>query len=111
MLEVIRQDYIRTAKAKGLSQDKITWKHSFRNSLFPIITVFSYIFPRALSGSIAIELIYNIPGMGKLALFSITARDWPVVFTITMFAALLTMIGNLIADILYAVVDPRVSYQ
>ncbi|MCH2045316.1 MAG: ABC transporter permease subunit [Saprospiraceae bacterium] len=110
MLGVVRQDYIRTAKAKGLSQDKIIWKHSFRNSLFPIITVFSSVFPRALSGSIAIELIYNIPGMGKLALLSITARDWPVVFTITMFAALLTMIGNLIADMLYAVVDPRVSY-
>lgn len=111
MLGVVRQDYIRTAKAKGLSQDKIIWKHSFRNSLFPIITVFSSVFPRALSGSIAIELIYNIPGMGKLALLSITARDWPVVFTITMFAALLTMIGNLIADMLYAVVDPRVSYN
>lgn len=111
MLGVIRQDYIRTARAKGLSERKVIWKHAFRNSLFPIITLFSSIFPRALSGSIAIELIYAIPGMGQLALMSITSRDWPVVFTIVMFAAILTMIGNLIADILYAIVDPRVSFK
>jgi ABC-type dipeptide/oligopeptide/nickel transport system permease component len=111
MLGVIRQDYIRTARAKGLSENKVIWKHAFRNSLFPIITLFSSVFPRALSGSIAIELIYAIPGMGQLALMSITSRDWPVVFTIVMFAAILTMIGNLIADILYAIVDPRVSFK
>lgn len=111
MLGVIRQDYIRTARAKGLSENKVVWKHAFRNSLFPIITLFSSVFPRALSGSIAIELIYAIPGMGQLVLMSITSRDWPVVFTIVMFAAILTMIGNLIADILYAIVDPRVSFK
>jgi ABC-type dipeptide/oligopeptide/nickel transport system permease component len=111
MLGVIRQDYIRTARAKGLSETKVIWKHAFRNSLFPIITLFSSVFPRALSGSIAIELIYAIPGMGQLVLMSITSRDWPVVFTIVMFAAILTMIGNLVADILYAIVDPRVSFK
>lgn len=111
MLGVVRQDYIRTARAKGLSERKVIWKHGFRNSLFPIITLFSSVFPRALSGSIAIELIYTIPGMGTLVFTSIVARDWPVVFTIVMFAAILTMIGNLIADILYAVVDPRVSFK
>lgn len=111
MLGVIRQDYIRTARAKGLSETKVVWKHAFRNSLFPIITLFSSVFPRALSGSIAIELIYAIPGMGQLVLMSITLRDWPVVFTIVMFAAILTMVGNLIADILYAIVDPRVSFK
>ena len=79
--------------------------------MFPIITLFSSVFPRALSGSIAIEMIYAIPGMGWLVLTSITSRDWPVVFTIVMFAAILTMIGNLIADILYALVDPRVSFK
>ncbi len=111
MLGVLRQDYIRTAQAKGLEERTVVWKHAFRNALFPIITLFSSVFPRALSGSIAIELIYAIPGMGQLVLSSITARDWPVVFTIVMFVAILTMIGNLIADILYAIVDPRVSYQ
>lgn len=111
MLAVIRQDYIRTAKAKGLSEEQVVWKHAFRNSLFPLITLFSSIFPRALAGSIAIELIYNIPGMGKLVLESIVARDWPIVFTVVMFSALLTMIGNLIADMLYAAADPRISYN
>lgn len=111
MLSVIRQDYIRTANAKGLSEKTVTWKHAFRNSLFPIITLFSSVFPRALSGAIAIELIYNIPGMGMLVLSAINGRDWPVVFTVAMLAAILTMIGNLIADILYAAVDPRVSFK
>lgn len=111
MVGVLRQDYIRTANAKGLSEEKVVWKHAFRNSLFPIITMFGSVFPRALSGSIAIEVIYSIPGMGMLALTAITARDWPVVFTIAMLAAILTMIGNLIADMLYSVADPRVSFK
>lgn len=111
MLGVLRQDYIRTANAKGLAEEKVIWKHAFRNSLFPIITLFSSVFPRALSGSIAIELIFNIPGMGQLALTSITARDWPLVFAISMLAAVLTMIGNLIADLLYGVADPRVTFK
>jgi len=110
MLNVVKQDYIRTARAKGLPEQRIVWKHAFRNSLFPIITLFAYIFPAAIAGSVTIEVIYSIPGMGKLIIDSIVARDWPVVFTILMFAAILTMIGNLIADVLYAVVDPRVSY-
>jgi peptide/nickel transport system permease protein len=111
MLGVLRQDYIRTADSKGLSEHKVIWKHAFRNSLFPIITLFSSVFPRALSGAIAIELIYNIPGMGVLVLKAIGERDWPIVFTVAMLAAILTMIGNLIADILYAVVDPRISFK
>lgn len=111
MLTVVRQDYIRTAKAKGLEEKSIIWKHAFRNSLFPIITLFAYIFPAAIAGSVTIEVIYSIPGMGKLAVDSIVARDWPVVFTILMFAAILTMIGNLVADLLYALADPRVSYS
>jgi ABC-type dipeptide/oligopeptide/nickel transport system permease component len=111
MLGVLRQDYIRTANAKGLPEDKVVWKHAFRNSLFPIITLFSSVFPRALSGSIAIEMIYSIPGMGVLALSSIVARDWPVVFAISMLAAVLTMIGNLVADMLYGVADPRVTFK
>lgn len=111
MLSVIRQDYIRTARSKGLSEGKVVWKHAFRNSLFPIITLFGSVFPRALSGSIAIEFIFNIPGMGSLVLESINSRDWPVVFTVAMFGAILTMLGNLIADILYAYADPRVSYN
>ena len=111
MLSVLRQDFIRTARAKGLSESKVVNKHGFRNALLPIITLISSVFPRALAGSIAIELIYTIPGMGQLLLTSIIMRDWPVVFTIVMFAAIMTMVGNLIADILYAIADPRVSYK
>jgi peptide/nickel transport system permease protein len=111
MLNVIQQDYIRTARAKGLPENTIVWKHAFRNSLFPIITLFASVFPAAIAGSTVIEVIYSIPGMGFLAYSSIIARDWPVVFTILMFAAILTMIGNLVADFLYALADPRVSYK
>lgn len=111
MLTVIRQDYIRTARAKGLADNKVIWKHAFRNSLFPIVTLFASIFPAAISGSVVIEVIYSIPGMGKLVIDSILARDYPVVYTILMFAAILTMLGNLVADMLYAVVDPRVSFK
>jgi len=111
MLGVLKQDYIRTATAKGLNEEKIVWKHAFRNSLFPIITMFSSVFPRALSGSIAIESIYNIQGMGFLSLEAINGRDWPIVFTVALLAAILTMIGNLVSDILYSVADPRVTFK
>ncbi|MCB0550886.1 MAG: ABC transporter permease subunit [Phaeodactylibacter sp.] len=111
MLNVIRQDYIRTAWAKGLSSRAVIWKHAFRNSLFPIITLFANIFPAVFAGSVAIEVIFNIPGMGKLTIDAITQRDWPVVYTVLMLSAILTMAGILIADLLYAWADPRVSYS
>lgn len=111
MLNVIRQDYIRTAWAKGLSSRAVIWKHAFRNSLFPIITLFANIFPAVFAGSVAIEVIFNIPGMGKLTIDAITQRDWPVVYTVLMLSAILTMAGILIADVLYALADPRVSYS
>jgi len=110
MLNVISQDYIRTAEAKGLARSKVIWKHAFRNSLIPIITMFAVLFPAAIAGSVVIELIFSIPGMGSLFLSSITSRDWPVVFTIMMFSAILTLVGNLVADFLYTVVDPRISF-
>lgn len=111
MLNVIRQDYIRTAWAKGLSSRAVVWNHAFRNALFPIITMFASIFPAVFAGSVAIEVIFNIPGMGKLTIDAITQRDWPVVYTVLMLSAILTMAGILIADILYAWADPRVSYS
>lgn len=110
LIDVIKQDYIRTAKAKGLPFQQIIWKHAFRNSLIPIITMFAVLFPAAIAGSIVIEMIFNIPGMGKLFIDSITSRDWPVVFTIMMFSAILTLVGNLVADFMYTIVDPRISF-
>jgi peptide/nickel transport system permease protein len=111
MLNVLEMDFIRTAKAKGLKQKVVVWKHAFRNSLIPIITLFATIFPLAISGSFIIEIIFSIPGMGQLTLKAIFARDYPIVFTVLMFTAILTLLGNLIADILYAYIDPRISFS
>lgn len=111
MLDVLEMDYIRTARAKGLRKKVVIWKHAFRNSLIPIITLFASIFPLAISGSFIIEIIFSIPGMGQLSLKAIFARDYPVVFTVLMFTAILTLVGNLVADVLYAYVDPRISFS
>jgi peptide/nickel transport system permease protein len=111
LLNVIRQDYIRTAWAKGLSSRAVIWKHAFRNAIFPIITLFANIFPAVFAGSVVIEVIFNIPGMGKLTIDAIFQRDWPVVYTVLMLSAILTMVGILVADVLYALTDPRVSYS
>ncbi|HTB05676.1 MAG TPA: ABC transporter permease [Bacteroidia bacterium] len=110
MLAVIGQDYIRTAKAKGLSERTVIWKHALRNSLLPIITLFANVFPLVISGSVVIEQIFSIPGMGQISYNALVANDYPVVFANTMFAAILTLLGTLIADILYALVDPRISF-
>lgn len=110
MLNVIGQDYIRTARAKGLEEKKVIWKHAFRNSLLPILTLFANIFPAAISGSFVIEFIFSIPGMGMTSLGALNARDYPIVFTAVMFTAILTLVGTLVADMLYAAVDPRISY-
>ncbi|HMQ48077.1 MAG TPA: ABC transporter permease [Saprospiraceae bacterium] len=111
VLNVIRQDYIRTARAKGLSEQTVIWKHAFRNALFPIITMFAGVLPAIFAGSLVIEVIFNIPGMGKLTVDGILSRDWPLVYALLMITAVLTMAGILIADILYARFDPRVSYS
>jgi len=108
MIETMQQDFIRTAKAKGLSERAVIWKHGFKNSLFPLITIFGSVLPRVFAGSVIVELIFNITGMGWLLLNSINTADWPVVYAILMIAAILTMVGLLIADILYVLVDPRV---
>lgn len=111
MLEVLQQLYMRTAKAKGLSARVVIWKHGFRNALFPIITLIANIFPRVLTGSVVIEWIFNIYGMGWLTIESIGQKDWPVVFSIMMLGAIVTLLGILVADILYAFADPRVRYS
>lgn len=110
VLEVIGSDYIRTARAKGLPEHKVIWKHAFRNALFPLITLFASIFPSLIAGSVIIEKIFNIPGMGLLLINSINSKDWQVVYAILMMAAVVTILGILIADILYALVDPRVKF-
>ncbi len=111
MITVLRQDYIRTAKAKGLSQTQVIWKHAFRNGLFPIITLFANAFPAAVGGSVVIEVIFNIHGMGLTTFNAINAQDWPVVYAIMMLGAVLTILGILIADLCYVWADPRVTFE
>lgn len=108
MLNTLQQDYIRTAKAKGLSESAVIWKHAFRNSLFPLITIFGAVLPAAFAGSMIVEYIFNIKGMGLLLLNSIQSQDWPVVYAVLMISAILTMVGLLLSDILYVIADPRV---
>src|SRR5581483_918525 len=111
MLETIRQDYIRTARAKGLSEKVVVYKHAFRNSLIAIVTVLGFLLPALLGGSVIIESIFTIPGMGQLGFEAILSRDYPVVMAISTIAAFLTMIGLLLSDVLYALVNPTISLE
>jgi peptide/nickel transport system permease protein len=108
MLEVIRQDYIMTARAKGLSERTVIYKHALRNALLPVITILGLSIPGLIGGSVIFETIFAIPGMGQLFYMSVMARDYPSVMGILFIGAVLTLIGNLIADISYAVADPRI---
>jgi len=110
VINTFKQDYIRTARSKGLDENVIIWKHTFRNSLIPIITIFASLFPAMIGGSLILEIIFSIPGMGKLALDSLFSRDWPILFTVVMFSSILTLIGILVSDILYTIVDPRITF-
>ncbi len=111
MLDVVNQDYIRTARAKGLPENKVIWKHGFRNALLPIITVFANVFPAAIGGSVIIESIFTIPGMGSEAIYAIQTNNYPMIIAILTITGFLTLVGYLISDILYAIVDPRISYK
>jgi peptide/nickel transport system permease protein len=109
MLEVIHQDYVRTARAKGLSERSILVRHAFRNALLPMITITGLHVPTLLSGALVTETVFTWPGMGRLFLDSISYRDYPVVMGILMFTAVLVLLGSLMADLLYGIADPRIS--
>ena len=111
LLDAIGQDYIRTARAKGLPQFKVIFKHAFRNSLIPVLTLFSNILPAMLGGSILIEYLFNIPGMGRLGFESILRRDFPTLMALLYIQALVVMFSILLTDILYVLVDPRISFS
>ena len=111
MEEVVRQDYIRTAKAKGLGPIRIMIHHAFRNTLIPFVTLLGLSLPALLGGAIILEQIFNWPGMGQLYFRSILTRDYPVIMGLTFALSVLTLLGQLLADILYAFVDPRISYK
>ncbi|MDA8326033.1 MAG: ABC transporter permease [Nitrospiraceae bacterium] len=108
MLEAIRQDYVRTARAKGLPERQVIWRHALRNALLPIVTIIGLSVPGLIGGSVIFETIFSIPGMGQLYYQSIMSRDYPTIMGILVIFAVLTQIGNLIADISYGLVDPRI---
>jgi peptide/nickel transport system permease protein len=111
MLEVIRQGYIRTARAKGLSEKIVVYKHALRNSLIPIVTIAGFLLPAAISGSIVLETIFTIPGLGLLEFNALVGRDYPVILAVFTISAVLTLVGILISDILYSFVDPRIAFS
>jgi peptide/nickel transport system permease protein len=111
MLEVVRQDYIRTARAKGLSEGVVLYKHALRNALMPIVTILGLSVPGLIGGSVIFETIFAIPGMGQLFWQATMARDYPTIMGILVIGAVLTLLGNLLADIAYAWVDPRVKLK
>ncbi len=111
MQEVVRQDYIRTARAKGVSPGVVVWRHAFRNTLIPLVTLIGLTLPSLLSGAVILEQIFTWPGMGRLYFEAIGRRDYDTVMGLTLMFSVLTLLGQLLADLLYAVVDPRVTYH
>ncbi|HCE67123.1 MAG: diguanylate cyclase [Geobacteraceae bacterium GWC2_55_20] len=110
MLNVISQDYITTARAKGLPERVVIYKHALRNALLPLITLLGFSIPGLIGGSVIFETIYAIPGMGQLFYQGVMSRDYPVVMGILVIGAFLTLLGNLIADLCYALADPRIRH-
>jgi len=111
MQEVIRQDYIRTARAKGVPPGRVLWHHAFRNTLIPFVTLLGLALPSLLGGAIILEQIFGWPGMGRLFFEAISQRDYDTIMGLTLMFSVLTLLGQLLADMLYAVVDPRVTLQ
>lgn len=110
VIDNMRQDFIRTARAKGVGENAVYWHHAFRNALFPIITVFASVFPAIFAGSLVVEFLFQFPGLGMKTQEAFMGGDYPVLFAILMLAAALTILGNLLADLLYAWADPRVRF-
>jgi peptide/nickel transport system permease protein len=110
MLEVLNLDYLRTARSKGLAEGAVIFRHGVRNALIPVITILGLDLPVLVSGAVITETIFSWPGMGRLFVQSINASDWPIAQAIIMFTAFMVIVGNLFADVMYAVVDPRIRY-
>ncbi len=111
MLEVLGEDYVRTAKAKGLKQQRVVWIHAFRNALIPVVTNFGTSLPFLIGGAVVTEQVFSWSGLGMLMVASIGARDYPVIMGITVVVAIFVLIGNLIVDLLYGVLDPRIRFD
>jgi peptide/nickel transport system permease protein len=111
MLDVIHQDYLRTARAKGLSERKVLYKHALRNALIPLVTLFALDLPYIFGGAVFVEMLFSWPGMGQLYYQAALQRDYPILLAILIIGAVFILLSNLMADILYAVLDPRIRYS
>ncbi len=111
MLEALSQDYILTARAKGLSERAVVYKHALRNALLPVITILGLSVPGLVGGSVIFESIFGIPGIGQLMWQAVMARDYPVIMGNLVIVSVLTLLGNLLADIGYALADPRIRLE
>jgi peptide/nickel transport system permease protein len=111
MLEVLSQDYVRTARAKGLAEDDVIYHHALRNALLPFVTMFGLMIPSLVGGSVIVEQIFAWPGLGRLFYDAVLARDFPVILTLNFIGAVLTLAGTFVSDLLYAVVDPRIRVE
>jgi len=111
MIEVIHQDYIRTARAKGLPESLVIFRHALRNALIILVTLFAGLLPGLIGGSIIIEYVFSIPGMGELSMLALTSRDYPLLMALFGFAGALTLLGILVSDLLYVAVDPRITFE
>lgn len=111
LLEVLPQDYLRTARAKGVKETMIIYKHALRNALIPILTLIGFMIPSIFSGAIIVESIFAWPGLGSLAIQAVNERNYPVMMGINLMFAVLIFLGSLIADLSYALADPRIRYE
>jgi peptide/nickel transport system permease protein len=111
MLEVVRQDYVRTARAYGFSERVVIFKYAMRNAIIPMVTLFAGLLPALIGGSVIIETIFSVPGMGRLMFEAMLSRDYPLIMGTLVMGALLTMFGLLLSDITYALVDPRIKLE
>jgi peptide/nickel transport system permease protein len=110
MIEVLRQDYIRTARAKGLTERTVVYLHAFRNALVPVVTVIGITMAILIGGAVVTEIVFNIPGLGRLIISAILRRDYPVVQGVVLLTAAVYMLINLVVDMVYAFIDPRIRY-
>jgi peptide/nickel transport system permease protein len=111
MIGTLREDYIRTARAKGMPEETVLYKHAMRNSIRPLVTGIGMLLPAMIGGSVVIETIFAYPGMGRLGYEAVLERDYPTLVALNFVVAALVLIGNLVSDLLYAAVDPRVRLE
>jgi peptide/nickel transport system permease protein len=111
LLEVLRQDYVRTAHAKGLSVTRVVWRHGLRNALIPVLTVVGLSLPTLVGGAVLTETVFAWPGVGRLAVGAVFERDYPIIMGVNLMVAAVVITANLLTDIAYCLIDPRISYK